>query len=151
MPSPHLTISSPAFLDRGTIPAAYTCDGEDINPPLEFENIPEDAQSLVLTVTDPDAPGKTWVHWVVFNIHPHTTHVREDSIPMGGTEGMTDFGKPGYGGACPPNGTHRYYFKLYALNSELDLTEDVTLEELEHAMERHLIEKAEFVGLYSRE
>lgn len=147
----QLNISSSAFADRGKIPSKYTCDGEDVNPPLVFENVPEDAQSLVLIVEDPDAPGKTWVHWVVFNISPHVSGISEDSVPSGGMEAVTDFGKAGYGGACPPSGTHRYYFKLYALDTTLDVTEDVTREELEHAMQRHILDKAELVGLYSRE
>jgi hypothetical protein len=147
----QITITSPAFEDRGKIPSKYTCDGEDINPPLDFENVPEDTQSLVLIVEDPDAPGKTWVHWVVFNISPTTTHIAEDSVPGRGIEAVTDFGHAGYGGACPPSGTHRYYFKLFALDTELDVTEDVNKAEIEHAMEGHIMEKAELVGLYSRE
>lgn len=147
----QLIIKSSAFVDKGRIPATYTCDGEDINPPLLFENVPDDARSLTLIVEDPDAPGKTWVHWVVFNISADTTHINEDSVPQGAVEAMTDFGNVGYGGPCPPQGVHRYHFKLYALDTVLDLTEDVTLEEIRHAMERHIIEEAELVGLYSRE
>ncbi len=147
----QLIIKSPAFSERERIPSAYTCDGEDVNPPLVFENVPDDARSLTLIVEDPDAPGKTWVHWVVFNIPPEVTHIDEDSVPPRATEAMTDFGKTGYGGACPPSGTHRYYFRLYALDTVLDLTEDVRLDEIKHAMKNHILAEAELVGLYSRE
>jgi Raf kinase inhibitor-like YbhB/YbcL family protein len=151
IPMRQLSISSPAFGEKGKIPPKYTCDGEDISPPLTFSDIPDDTQSLALIVEDPDAPGKTWVHWVVFNISPHITEVHEDSIPLDGIETVTDFGQKGYGGPCPPTGTHRYYFKLYALDAALDITEDVTREEIEHAMEGHILEEAELIGLYSRE
>ena len=146
-----MTITSSAFNDNGKIPHEYTCDGEDINPPLKFENVPEDAATLALIVEDPDAPGKTWVHWVIINIDPHTTRVLEDSVPDGGMEAVTDFGHAGYGGPCPPSGPHRYYFKLYALDTVLDVTEDVSREEIEHAMMGHILEKAELTGIYSRE
>lgn len=146
-----MKITSSAFSDHGTIPHEYTCDGEDISPPLYFENVPDEAQSLTLIVEDPDAPGKTWVHWVVVNIDPATTRVLEDSVPTGGFEAMTDFGHTGWGGPCPPTGPHRYYFKLYALDTTLDITEDITREEVENAMEGHILEKAELVAIYSRE
>lgn len=147
----QLTIKSPAFAERERIPSKYTCDGEDVNPPLIFENVPEETRSLTIVVEDPDAPGKTWIHWVVFNIPSDVTHIAEDSVPGHSTEAMTDFGKTGYGGACPPTGTHRYYFKLYALDILLDVTEDITLEELQHSMDGHIIEQAELIGLYSRD
>ena len=146
-----MRISSPAFVDHGTIPPQYTCDGEDISPPLNFENVPEDAQSLTLIVEDPDAPGKTWVHWVVVNIDPHITRLHEDSVPMGGFEAMTDFGSTGWGGPCPPSGPHRYHFKVYALDNKLDVTEDITRIEVERAMEGHILDKSELIGIYSRE
>ena len=138
-------------MDHGHIPSEHTCDGEDISPPLLFENVPEDSQSLALIVEDPDAPGKTWVHWVVVNIEPHTSKVWEDSVPTGGMEAVTDFGHAGWGGPCPPSGPHRYHFKLYALDCVLDVTEDIMRSEVEHAMEGHIIEKAELTGIYSRE
>ena len=147
----QMTLTSSAFQDRGQIPSKYTCDGEDINPPLEVQNVPEDAQSLALIVEDPDSPGKTWVHWVVFNISPHTTRIMEDSVPIGASGVVTDFGSSGYGGPCPASGIHRYSFKLFALDDFLDLTEDVTREEIEQAMSGHVIEKAELTGLYTRE
>lgn len=146
-----MTITSPVFADKGKMPSEYTCDGEDVNPPLEFHDVPEDAQSLTLIVKDPDAPGKTWVHWVVFNINPETVKVHEDSVPGRGIEAVTDFGNKSYGGPCPPSGIHRYSFKLLALDTTLDLTEDVTLEELERACENHILDEAEITALYSRE
>ena len=147
----HLILTSSAFQDKGHIPSKYTCDGEDVNPPLEIQNVPEDAQSLALIVEDPDSPGKTWVHWVLFNISPHITRIHEDSVPVGAQETVTDFGNSGYGGPCPTSGVHRYNFKLFALDEMLDLTEDVTREEIEHAMAGHIIEKAELTALYTRE
>mgnify|MGYP001010600019 FL=1 len=147
----HLTITSPAFEDRGLIPSKYTCDGGDINPPLAIDNIPHDTKSLALIVEDPDSVGKTWIHWILFNITPATTFIQERGVPARATQGVNDFGRSGYGGPCPSNGTHRYYFKIYALDIILDETEDVTREEIGKAMHGHIIEEAELVGLYTRE
>jgi len=147
----HLTITSPAFEDRGTIPSNYTCDGVDQNPPLAFDGIPHDAKSLALIVEDPDSIGKTWIHWILFNINPATTFISEKGVPARTTQGVNDFGKSGYGGPCPANGTHRYHFKLFALDIILEKTEDVTREEIGKAMEGHILEQAELVGLYTRE
>ena len=104
-----MKITSSAFQNNAKIPSKYTCDGENVNPPLQFLDVPNDAKSLVLIVDDPDAPSKTWVHWVVYNIGTKTSEVKGNSVPEGGIEGMTDFGKPGYGGPCPPSGVHRYF------------------------------------------
>ena len=147
----RMSITSAAFGDKERIPTMYTCDGEDINPPLQFNDVPDDTQSLTLLVEDPDSPGKTWAHWIVFNIDPQTTHVPEDSIPIGATQAVTDFGDSGYGGPCPATGTHRYSFKLFALDTTLSLTEDVTREELLDAMDGSIIEQAELTAIYSRE
>lgn len=147
----YMRIISPAFTHNQNIPNKYTCDGEDVNPPLVFLDIPEDAQSLALVVEDPDAPGKVWVHWVVFNIDPHKRGIGEDSVSEDSIEGVTDFGHTGYSGPCPPEGPHRYFFKLYALSSMLDANEDITKQELDHLMEGYVIEKAELIGLYARE
>lgn len=146
-----MKIISSVFQHNTNIASKYTCDGENINPPLEFIDVPKNAKSLVLIVDDPDAPAKTWVHWVVYNISPDVTEVGEDSIPEGGIEGMTDFGKPGYGGSCPPSDTHRYFFKLYALDIVLDLPQNATKEMVEEKMQGHIIDQSELVGLYSRE
>ena len=149
----NMIIKSSAFQNKELIPSKYTCDGEDINPPLEIEGVPEEAKSLVLIVDDPDAPMGTWVHWVVWNISPEIKHIGEDSIPAaaGAQEGMTDFGRPGYGGPCPPSGTHRYFFKLYALDTELDLPASARKEDVEEAMKGHILDSATLVGLYKRD
>ncbi|RJQ28454.1 YbhB/YbcL family Raf kinase inhibitor-like protein [Candidatus Parcubacteria bacterium] len=146
-----MIITSPAFEDNATIPEKYTCDGGDINPELHIHNVPEDAVSLALVVDDPDAPGGTFTHWTVWNIDPKTTRIKEESVPSNGVEGMTSFGRVGYGGPCPPPGKpHRYYFKLYALKDMLNLPNGTTIKEFEAEKERHLIEKAELIGLYGR-
>lgn len=149
--SNSMRIRSPAFKDNEPLPKKYTCDGENINPPLFFEEVPENAKSLVLIVDDPDAVGgRTFEHWTVFNIDPTVKEIPESSIPRGGVEAMTDFSKPGYGGPCPPSGTHRYFFKLYALDDKLNLPETVKKEDIEEAMKDHVIDKSELVGLYQR-
>lgn len=145
-----MKIKSPAFKHTGSIPSKYTCDGKDISPPLEIEEVPEETKSLVLIVDDPDAPVGIWTHWTVWNIDPKVKKIEEDSIPKGGKEGMTNFGSTGYGGPCPPGGEHRYFFKLYALDTMLELDSSVEADELEEEMESHIIEKAELVGLYKR-
>jgi Raf kinase inhibitor-like YbhB/YbcL family protein len=142
-----MKIICPEFHHGGTIPRIYTCDGEDINPELSITEIPAEAKTLALIVDDPDAPGRTWVHWVVFNMTTDGT-VRRNSIP--GTEGQNDFGRLSYGGPCPPRGAHRYYFKVYALDARLDLREGSTKAELLKAMKGRILEEASLIGLYSR-
>ena len=138
----QLRLTSPAFQDQGLIPAKYTCDGEDINPPLLIEGVGEDAKSLVLIVDDPDASMGTWVHWVVLNIDPETAEIPENSAPAGSLELKTSFDKPGYGGPCPHTGTHRYFFKLYALDApKINSAEEIPA---------HTIASAELIGLYQR-
>jgi len=146
-----LKITSPAFENNGDIPPKYTCDGDNVNPELIFEGVPSGAESLVLIVDDPDAPGGTWVHWTVWNIDPSVDSIGEDSVPEGAVEGNTDFGKPGYGGPCPPSGKHRYFFKLYALDTDLDLDIASEASDIEAAMEGHILASAELIGLYSRQ
>src|SRR3989344_1940186 len=141
-----MKIQSSAFNNNETIPVKYTCDGENINPPLSFSDIPSDAKSLALVMDDPDAPSGTWVHWTVWNIDPKTIEI----VPQNAIEGTTSFGKPGYGGPCPPSGTHRYFFKLYALDNTLQLSASSTKEDLEKAMEGHIIGQTDLVGLYKR-
>jgi Raf kinase inhibitor-like YbhB/YbcL family protein len=145
-----LSINSPAFQHNGDIPVRYTCDGDDINPPLAFENVPQGTQSLVLIIDDPDAPMGTWVHWVVWNIDPGIGEIKEDSVPAGASQGMNDFRKLEYGGPCPPSGTHRYFFKLYALDSTLDLASKAKKADVEKAMKGHVIEESQIIGLYRR-
>jgi len=145
-----MKITSPVFSNYAKIPEKYTCDGENINPPLKFIDVPKESKSLVLIVDDPDAPTKTWVHWVVYNIDPNTAEVKENSLPKNGVLGMTDFGQPGWGGPCPPSGSHRYFFKLYALDAILDVPEGITKQQLLERMKEHVIEQAQLVGIYSR-
>lgn len=143
----NLVIKSSAFSGGDSIPSRYTCEGEDVNPPLEVENIPEGTKSLVLILEDPDAPKKVWDHWLVWNIPPGS-RIEEDSVP--GTEGKNSFGKHHYGGPCPPSGTHRYFFKVFALSDRLDLPGDTGKEELKEAMAGKILAKGELMGLYSR-
>ena len=144
-----MQISSTAFEHNQNIPSKYTCDGENISPPISISEVPEDTKTLALIVDDPDAPSKTWVHWLVWNIDPETSEIEEGSAPTG-LEGTTDFGRTGWGGPCPPSGTHRYFFKLYALDSELNLDSSATKEDLEAAMESHILEQTELIGLYQK-
>jgi len=145
-----LSITSPAFSRNGLIPDRYTCDGADVSPPLAIDGVPEKTRSLALIVDDPDAPGKTWVHWVVWNIAPATREIPENSVPAGALQGTNDFGHRKYGGPCPPSGTHRYIFKLYALDAPLTPDAGATKARIEEAMSGHIVGKAELVGLYRR-
>lgn len=145
-----MKLSSSVFENNQLIPAKYTCDGEDINPPLQISEVPEGTKSLALIIDDPDAPMGTWDHWIVWNINPSVSFIKENSVPEGGVQGMNDFGKQPYGGPCPPSGTHRYFFKLYALDKELELDSSSKKEVLERAMEGHILDKAELVGLYKK-
>jgi Raf kinase inhibitor-like YbhB/YbcL family protein len=146
----QMKISSSAFGHNGQIPTKYTCDGSDINPPLRFEGVPADAKSLALIVDDPDAPAGTWVHWVVWSIYPRSTEIRENSVPAGALQGKNDFNKRAYGGPCPPSGTHRYFFKLYALDTTLNIGANTTKATLESAMKGHILAEAQLIGLYKR-
>ena len=146
-----MKLSSPAFENNQAIPSQYSCDGQDINPPLKISEAPENAASLVLIMDDPDAPMGTWVHWLVWNINPQTTEIAENNVPAGAVEGTTSFGRTGYGGPCPPSGTHRYFFKIYALDTKLDLSIEADKEKLEEAMDGHILAQAELIGLYSRQ
>lgn len=148
--SEKMRIASKAFQNGGPIPPKYTCDGLDVNPPLSVFDVPKNAESIVLVVDDPDAPRGTWTHWTVWNINAGASEFKENALPDGGTEGVTSSGKPGYGGPCPPSGTHRYFFKLYALDSSLTIDSKADIGQLENAMEGKVIEKAELVGLYKR-
>lgn len=143
-----MKLTSPAFVHDGYIPSRFTCQGMDISPELLIGEVPEGTKEIALIVDDPDAPMGIWVHWVVFNIPPSTTKIEEDSVP--GKQGVNDFGRLNYGGPCPPSGTHRYFFKVYALSVELNLDEGITKEALKEAMEGHILDKAIMVGLYKK-
>jgi hypothetical protein len=150
-----MNIQSTAFKNNGAIPVKYTCDGEDMSPPLSFVDVPDTAQSLALTMTDPDATSGEWVHWVVWNINPKTSEVAEGSIPDNGIQGQTsamEAGGPvyGYGGPCPPSGTHRYVFRLYALDSMMDIDIETGVNELKEAMRGHVIAESELIGTCTR-
>jgi Raf kinase inhibitor-like YbhB/YbcL family protein len=142
-----LIITSPAFENNGFIPSKFTCDGDNINPSLKVESIPEGTQSLVLIFDDPDALMGTWNHWIVFNIPP-TEKIEEDSVP--GTEGLNDFGRHSYGGPCPPSGTHRYFFKVYALDTKLGLGPNSRKKDVVKAIEGHILAEGELTGRYKR-
>lgn len=145
-----LKISSDAFSHNGMIPKEHTCDGADRSPPLSIRNVPAKCRSLALIVDDPDAPRGTWVHWVVWNIAPGTAELPAGSVPREALQGTNDFGRPGYGGPCPPSGTHRYFFKLYALDGSPALAAGATRRQLEDAMQGHIVDSAELIGLYRR-
>lgn len=146
-----MRLESPAFGQNGRIPAAYTCAGAGVNPPLVMRGIPEGTKSLALIVEDPDAPLGTWTHWTVWNVPPRPPRIDQASVPRGATEGVTSFGRPGYGGPCPPSGVHRYFFKLYALNDVLDLPPSTDVRALEAALAPRTIDKAGLVGTFRRE
>jgi len=143
----ELTVSSPAFENNKLIPAKYTCDGDNVNPPLTIEGVPDETKSLVLIVDDPDCPTGAWDHWIVWNI-PATSKIEENAVP--GTEGINTARKHSYGGPCPPSGTHRYFFKVYALDTKLGLSPNSRKKDVEKAMQGYILAKGELVGLYRR-
>lgn len=143
----QLQITSSAFRHNQMIPREYTCQGEDINPPLEISGIPEGTKSLVLIMDDPDAPMGTWDHWLLYDIPP-AGKIEENSIP--GQQSRNSFGKLDYGGPCPPSGTHRYFFKLYALDAVSSFAKTPTKKELENFVQEHLLAKTELIGLYKK-
>jgi hypothetical protein len=154
-----LTITSTAFTDGDAIPSRYTCQGDDISPPLEWRDVPETARSLVLIVDDPDAPDPkaprmTWVHWVLFNLPPDCTGLLEgttpEDLPPGTGQGVNNWNRTGYGGPCPPIGRHRYFHKLYALDTVLELSGKPNARTLETAMQKHIIGQAELIGTYQK-
>jgi Raf kinase inhibitor-like YbhB/YbcL family protein len=154
-----LTLTSPAFEPGGSIPAIHTCDGSNISPPLSWSGVPPAARSLALIVDDPDAPDpaapqRVWVHWVVYDIPPSTnglpSGVREQNLPPGAKQGLNDWKEAGYGGPCPPIGRHRYFHKLYALDVVLPDLGKPTKAQLQKAMQGHILEQAELIGLYQR-
>jgi len=145
----RIKITSSAFQEGGNIPSKFTCDGSDTSPPLQITGIPSEAKSLVLIADDPDAPGGLFTHWLVWNIPPQTNSIAEGSAPKG-VHGTNDFGKSGYKGPCPPTGTHRYSFKVFALDHELDLRGGAKRSQLDAAMKGHVVAQGELVGRYAR-
>jgi len=154
-----LILKSPAFAHNGAIPRQYTCQGADESPPLEWSGLPAGTKSLALIVDDPDAPDPaapkmTWVHWVLYNIPPAATGLREavkpDTLPAGTREGVNDWKRTGYGGPCPPIGRHRYFHKLYALDAVLPDLKRPNKTGLEQAMKGHILGHAELIGTYQK-
>ena len=143
-----MILISSDFGHNEMIPPAFTCQGDDINPSLEIKDIPDGTRSLTLIMDDPDAPVGTWDHWIVFNIPPDTTVIKQNGVP--GTQGKNSWGRQNYGGPCPPSGTHRYIFKLYALDTTLDLPEDAAKNTVERAMRGHILDEAQLIGLYNK-
>ncbi|PYL72348.1 MAG: YbhB/YbcL family Raf kinase inhibitor-like protein [Verrucomicrobia bacterium] len=144
-----MKITSSAFQEGGDIPSKFSRDGGNVNPPLRFEGAPPNAKSLVLIVDDPDAPVGLFTHWLVWNIDPKTTEIPERGTPKGAVQGTNDYPNLGYGGPQPPSGTHRYYFKIFALDQTLDLRSGAKRQELDKAMSGHVIAQGELMGRYS--
>jgi hypothetical protein len=145
-----MQITCPILQPNNFLPSKYTCDGEGMNPPLKIENIPEKAKSLALIMDDPDAPGGTFTHWLVWNIHPVISEIEENSVPLDAVEGMNSANQEGYTPPCPPSGTHRYRFKLYALDQYLSLEKKISQNDLENEIKKHLIDSTELVTQYQR-
>src|SRR6267154_4138547 len=145
----RMKITSSAFREGESIPSKFTCDGGNTSPPLEISDVPSGAKSVVLIADDPDAPSGLFTHWLVWNILPQTNSIAEGSAPKG-VQGTNDFGKSGYRGPCPPPGTHRYSFKIFALDRELDLRSGAKRSQVDAAMKGHVIGQGELVGRYAR-
>jgi Raf kinase inhibitor-like YbhB/YbcL family protein len=152
----QMQMTSAGFKEGAAIPAKYTCDAKNVSPPLKWNGVPAGAKSMALIVDDPDAPAGTWVHWVLYDLPPTTSELAEDVpksqyVAGGAKQGLNDFRHLGYGGPCPPHGKpHRYFFKLYALDAVLDLKPGLTKKDLESAMEKHILARAELMGTYQR-
>jgi Raf kinase inhibitor-like YbhB/YbcL family protein len=154
-----MKLTSPQFLNQGEIPEKFTCEGEDVSPALTWSDVPEGTKSFALIVDDPDAPDPanprmTWVHWVLYNIPAKISSlpeaVKEKDLPKGTSQGLNDWKRTGYGGPCPPIGKHRYFHKLYALDTALPALKQPTKAKLEEAMEGHILSKTELIGLYQK-
>ena len=151
-----MDLMSDAFEHNGTIPTRYTCEGDNISPPLSWVGVPEDAESLVLICDDPDGPSGTWSHWVLYNVSPQIERLQEgipddERLSPTGMQGRNDFGDSGYGGPCPPQGSsHRYYFRLFALDKSLDFMPGATRDQVMGEIQDHILAQTEFIGHYSR-
>ena len=144
-----ISITSPSFQAGGDIPTKFTCNGTNVSPELQISSVPNEAKSVVLIVDDPDAPRGLFTHWIVWNIDPKTTRVAENSAPAAGVQGTNDFGKRNYGGPCPPSGMHRYFFKIFALDTKLELKPSARRAELDAAMRGHVLTQGELMARYS--
>lgn len=151
-----ILFESTAFADGELIPPKHTCDGQDVSPPLKWKGVPEGAKSIAIICDDPDAPGGTWVHWVIYNLPASVSELREglprtDVVSIGGRQGTNDFSRLGYGGPCPPRGApHRYYFRIYALDIDLQLQAGSTRSDVVRAMEGHILGQGQLMGKYGR-
>ena len=150
-----MKLASPVFRQGGDIPSKYTSDGDDVSPPIEWSDVHSNARTLALICDDPDAPKKDFSHWVMFNIPPHAGALPErvaakQELPDGSRQGKNDFGKVGYGGPCPPSGTHRYRFTLYAVDTELGIPASSSRKDVEAALKGHVLETAQLTGAYTR-
>ena len=150
-----IEVTSSAFLEGEMIPARFSCDGEDVSPPLAWSGVPDTAQSLALICDDPDAPVGTWDHWVLFNLPADAAELpeaapAEPTLASGAVNGKNSWGRLGYGGPCPPGGTHRYFFYLYALDTRLSLEPGATKAQLRQAMEGHILAEGQLMGRYQR-
>lgn len=145
-----MKIISPIFKSDSLIPRKYTCEGEDVSPPLRISDVPIETKSLALIVHDHDANNGDFVHWTIWNMSPQTAEIREGTPPLEAEEGMTDFGNTGWGGPCPPSGRHRYEFHLYALNKKLNLSINSSKDKLRKEIEGALIEEASLIGFYEK-
>ncbi len=146
-----MKVTSPVFQENDSIPKRYTADAENINPPLHIEDVPGNAKSLALIVEDPDAPNGIFHHWVLFNVNPRTTDIKENSVPVIATQGRNDFGQLEYGGPKPPSGEHHYFFNVYALDTVLGLPRGSKPEELEREMKGHILDQAALMGRYAHQ
>ncbi len=142
----QINVSSPAFQAGEMIPAEFTCKGADRSPPLQFRGVPKAAKSLALIVDDPDAPGGLFTHWLIWNIDPGTSQIGAQSVPTRAVEGTNDFGKRGYGGPCPPSGTHRYYFRLFALDQRMDLKSGAKRSAVDREFKNHILARGELMA-----
>lgn len=147
----HMTIASPSFENNSLIPSKFTCDGKNVNPLLMFGSIPIKAKSIALVVTDPDAPGGTFTHWIIYNMSATTTKIDENSVPADSQEAQNSFGKKEYGGPCPPSGTHHYIFTLYALDSMISIPDEADVADIEKVIQSNSIEQATLTGLYAKQ
>ena len=152
----NIQITSSAFSDSGMIPPQHTCDGQDVSPPLQWESVPGGTRSIALICDDPDAPMGTFVHWVLYNLPADVRELPEgvpvqETLPNGARQGTNDFGTIGYGGPCPPGGTHRYFFKIYALNAPVELSAGATKAELLDAMGGRILAQGQLMGKYKRQ
>ncbi len=146
----NIQVTSSAFSEGGNIPRIYTCDDQNVSPPLAWTGVPTNTVSLVVIMDDPDAPSGTWVHWVLYNLPSDLTSLEQEKNG-GGTDGKNDFGKPGYGGPCPPKGSnHRYFIKIYALDTKLDLKAGANKAQVENTMKGHILAQGQLMGRYGR-